>query len=220
MTYASTHMPQARQHPDPIRIIAISASIALNAALIAVLMRPMEIAPPAAADESHPVTIIVPDLKPLIPPIIPIKPIPQTVHKATVQPIPHPQPQPVVTKDSTLVSIPFIPPTIIDRGTTGDDNTHPGPADASLIPLTSPPPLYPRMAVRDGITGTVELELLVGVDGHVLEARVTHSSGNRMLDNAARDQVLRSWLFKPAIRNGVAVQARGILPIAFTLDGR
>mgnify|MGYP001551591983 CR=1 FL=1 len=219
MTRTSHHLPQARQHPDPIRIVAISASIAFNVAMIAVLMRPMEFTPARAQDESHPVTIIVPDPKPLVEPIK-VKPLLQPAHKTVALSTPHQQAQPVVTEKATPVSTEVIAPPPTDDTIDTGNNTPPGPVDASLTPISSPAPTYPLIALREGITGTVELELLVGVDGRVLEARVTRSSGNHMLDNAAREQVLRGWLFKPAIRNGIAVQARGILPIAFTLDGR
>ena len=98
--------------------------------------------------------------------------------------------------------------------------SNPPTVEASLMPIASPAPTYPRDALRDGVTGTVELELLVGVDGSVLQVRITRGSGNHQLDSAAREQVLRNWRFQPALRNGVPVQALGRVPIVFTLDGR
>jgi protein TonB len=72
--------------------------------------------------------------------------------------------------------------------------------------------------LRDGVQGTVMLQVLVDVDGHPLEVQVQHSSGNRQLDNAARRQVLEHWTFRPAMKDGRAVQAIGLVPIAFNLD--
>ena len=91
-------------------------------------------------------------------------------------------------------------------------------AGAQLQALESPPPTYPAEAVRDGASGTVLLEILVGIDGRALEARVVRSSGHRALDQAARRVVLSRWRFQPAQRNGHAVQAIGRVPIDFVLQ--
>ena len=69
-----------------------------------------------------------------------------------------------------------------------------------------------------GAQGTVTLRVLVDVDGSPLEVRVERSSGNRSLDNAARNQVLRQWKFQPATDNGRAVQAYGLVPVDFRLN--
>jgi protein TonB len=60
--------------------------------------------------------------------------------------------------------------------------------------------------------------VLVDVDGHPIDVQVQASSGNRALDDAARKQVLKKWLFRPARRNGTPVQAIGIVPIRFTMQ--
>ena len=73
------------------------------------------------------------------------------------------------------------------------------------------------MAKQRGITGTVLLQVLVGIDGRPLEVTVAQSSGNRELDEAARAQVLKRWSFQPASKNGQAVQAIGMVPIEFAL---
>ena len=46
---------------------------------------------------------------------------------------------------------------------------------------------------------------------------VSQSSGNRDLDEAARQQILKRWSFRPAMKNGQAVQALGLVPVAFSL---
>ena len=45
------------------------------------------------------------------------------------------------------------------------------------------------------------------------EVDVQRSSGDRLLDNAAREQVLEHWRFRPAMKDGRAVQAIGLVPI-------
>ena len=95
--------------------------------------------------------------------------------------------------------------------------TSTGPSPVQLAYLSAPAPAYPRMAKQRGITGTVLLQVLVGIDGRPLEVTVAQSSGNRELDEAARAQVLRRWSFQPASKNGQAVQAIGMVPIEFAL---
>jgi protein TonB len=88
----------------------------------------------------------------------------------------------------------------------------------SLEYASAPAPSYPRDALREGITGTVLLEVLVDVDGSPLKVTIHRSSGNRELDRTAQQQVLKHWRFRPASRNGAAVQAIGIVPIDFKLN--
>lgn len=65
--------------------------------------------------------------------------------------------------------------------------------------------------------GTVILRVLVGEDGAPLEVSIERSSGNRSLDTAARNQVLRRWKFQPAIDGGKPVRAYGLIPVDFKL---
>jgi protein TonB len=221
MVRNTTFQPHARQHPDPIRIVAISVSIALNAAMLALLMRPPEFTLPATDEPQIQAQVI--DTRPIPKPIDPLpieKPHSKPV-QTPVQPLQRQKDVVVISRQQTPVSIAVDANPLKD--TTTNQVTHEistQPVEASLTPIASPAPAYPRDALRDGITGTVELELLVGVDGSVLQVRITRSSGNHQLDSAARDQVLRNWRFQPALRNGIAVQALGRVPIVFTLDGR
>lgn len=221
MVRSTTFQPHARQHPDPIRIVAISVSIALNVAMLAFLMRPPEsILPIEQAETNNGIQIITP------PPVPPTPPVVRVVRQRPLPPHPtpqttmHPVVPPVITHTTTAMSTEAIPIPPIDTHQQNVGPSNPPTVESSLNPIASPAPIYPRDALREGITGTVELELLVGVDGSVLEVHVIRSSGNHQLDNAARDQVLRNWRFQPAMRGGIAVQALGRVPIVFTLDGR
>jgi D-alanyl-D-alanine endopeptidase (penicillin-binding protein 7) len=71
---------------------------------------------------------------------------------------------------------------------------------------TCAPPEYPQQALRDKQTGTVKLGFLVDKDGSVRDSRVNQSSGYAPLDDAARTAIAKCS-FKPAMENGVAVQA-------------
>src|SRR3546814_17401101 len=85
----------------------------------------------------------------------------------------------------------------------------------TLVPDTRP---FRSAALRAGLQGTGMLQVLVDVDGRPLQVDVEHSSGHRVLDNAARRYVLQNWTFRPAMRDGRPVQAVGLVPIAYSLD--
>ncbi len=214
---------RSHTRPDPIRIVAISASIALNVAMLALLVRPAEFVPIAQVEAP----IVTPWITPA-PPIpkdpLPIeKPHPQPPHPSLaqrVEPTHLPIAPPVISDDPSVIGITVDPNAIHDTGGGTITQDVAPPVVTSLTSIASPAPTYPRDALRNGITGTVELILLVDVDGHVLQVQIARSSGDRSLDNAARDQVLRNWRFQPAMRDGVAVQSLGKVPIVFTLDGR
>lgn len=70
------------------------------------------------------------------------------------------------------------------------------PAANSLRLVYAPPPRYPPDALRDGISGEVLLELTVGADGAVSEAKVVRSSPPRVFDREALAAVKR-WKFTP-----------------------
>jgi protein TonB len=78
-------------------------------------------------------------------------------------------------------------------------------------------PDYPARAAREGLTGTVTLSLLIGVNGKVADAKVQRSSGHKELDRAAVD-ALSMCKFKPATTNGVAEPAWGQIAYVWNLD--
>lgn len=67
-------------------------------------------------------------------------------------------------------------------------------------------PEYPRKALRNEETGTVTLQFLIGVDGHVVESRIERTSGSKDLDNAARS-ALSLCRFKPGLADGKPQQS-------------
>lgn len=89
--------------------------------------------------------------------------------------------------------------------------------DLPLQAVASPAPVYPRKALHAGLSGSVEIEVVVGVDGVPLSARIARSSGHRALDEAALAAVLSGWRFQPRVRDGEAVEAVARVPIEFVL---
>jgi TonB family protein len=62
------------------------------------------------------------------------------------------------------------------------------------------PPVYPAIAQSAGVQGVVILEVTIGADGRVADARVIRSIP--LLDASALDAV-RQWEFTPTLLNGV-----------------
>lgn len=75
---------------------------------------------------------------------------------------------------------------------------------------------YPPVARRRGLTGTLELELVVGSDGAIEQATLVRSSSHRVLDEAALRAVRDlSRLPFPESLPARAVRAR--VPVVFEL---
>ncbi len=77
--------------------------------------------------------------------------------------------------------------------------------------------LYPRMLRRMGITGTVELRILIGADGQVLRTQIRKSSGREAFDKVALSvpEIMR---FTPAFKSGEPLAVWLIVPIEFIMQ--
>jgi TonB family protein len=76
-------------------------------------------------------------------------------------------------------------------------------------------PVYPPIAQSARVQGVVIVELIIGADGHVADARVLRSIP--LLDQAAIDAV-RQWEFTPIHLNGAAVPAIMTATVQFSLQ--
>ena len=91
--------------------------------------------------------------------------------------------------------------------------------DAGTGVLTRPPalvqqvePVFPAELIDAGASGTVTLELDIGADGKVFEARVAQSAGEAF--DAAALAAARQFVFTPAEIDGVPAAVR----ISFSLE--
>jgi protein TonB len=204
------------------RILGISGTIAFNVAMLLVLLAPL----------SRPERPRLPDPQLVFDWITP-KPVPPDPPPVEVEMVP---PQPRAAPDvRPQPALPVVEQVVIDSGNlpvdpaveqpsldptlgAGIPSTPATPlAGARLEYLDAPAPRYPRDALVAGMEGTVLLRVRVGTDGRPLDVNVHQGSGYRVLDDAARRQVLRHWRFHPAMLDGRAVQATGIVPIDFKL---
>jgi protein TonB len=205
-------------HPDFRRIAAYAGAIALNLALLMLVSVPMQGGPDIALVRPPDVITRIVDIPKKKPEIVPV-----TKHVPTQPNVPVEHVRTPIT--TPPVDVPVVVPdgseAVVVPDTTSIDATTQvtGPVTGmSLEYASAPAPSYPRDALREGITGTVLLEVLVDVDGSPLKVTIHQSSGNRELDRAAQLQVQKHWRFRPASRNGTAMQAIGIVPIEFKLD--
>jgi TonB family protein len=78
-------------------------------------------------------------------------------------------------------------------------------------------PVYPQTAQNAGVQGVVILEITIGADGSVVDARVLRSIP--LLDQAALDAV-RQWQYEPTLLNGNPVPVILTATVNFTLQPR
>lgn len=217
------HAASPETRLDISRILGISSTLAINVLAMLMLMIPSNMPAPITWHEPKPTTEAVP--------IVPVKPQPEKqpekveVVKPRATPTPTPKPTTVSTPVEQSMTFPdgevFVETTIEPTSdVTGPPDIAPtGPLQGMRLEYANTPsPTYPRDAIRGNLQGTVILEVLVDVDGKPLKVSIHASSGHRILDQEAVRHVLRRWTFRPAMKDGRAMQAVGLVPIEFVLD--
>jgi TonB family protein len=110
------------------------------------------------------------------------------------------------------------PPAAAEGGNGSSSTSTAQPVTEVLI--ESPPkilrvikPIYPPVALRAGLKGTVILRVSVSEAGRVTDIEVLKGVPGGLTDSAV--QAVRSWRFEPAMRNGVHVPGVITIPIPF-----
>lgn len=205
--------------PNPVRIAATSTAIALHVVALLVLIAP--VAAPPSVDEPVVMRVVpiwpkekVP-LPPKPPEEVPVTPPQNTTTIVKPQQNVVPVDVPIVSEEGTELYV----PTIGEAGPVASANIDANPVAAVRLEYSdAPAPTYPRDAIRERRQGVVMLQVTVDVDGRPVDVVIAQSSGHRDLDAAARQQVLKRWRFKPAMKDGLAIQAIGMVPVNFTLN--
>ena len=76
------------------------------------------------------------------------------------------------------------------------------------------PVKYPAQAKKDGITGTVIVRCLIGVDGKADKLEVVESEPAGIFDDSALS-TLKYWQFRPGIKSGELVATWVKVPFKF-----
>jgi TonB family protein len=129
--------------------------------------------------------------------------------------------------DSSQAAVPSSPPQSISTGnrvvdTLASGNIN-GSAGDNMVPISVltrtnyVAPVYPRAALRRSLTGSVEVMFTVSTIGMVTDISVLRAEPEETFNQAAMDAVAE-WQFQPVIENGVAVEKRSAVRLAFDLE--
>jgi protein TonB len=232
MPYGAPEL-QSVARPYMVRALLVSATLSTMLFAAFGVLQPLLVrtsAPP-------PLTPIIwrHDMVPAPPPLLnvaPVRPVSPTAPSAAISGVPVPKPDAQVPVDRTI-------PTQQDlRGSTPGAGEGAGerplivepPAAEALpdfgtytyreqepAPVTMVRPEYPAMAKEAGVSGLVMVAVLVGKNGHVLDARIEPSHSILMLNDAALEAA-RKWVFTPALANQKPVAVWVAVPFHFTLQ--
>jgi periplasmic protein TonB len=87
-----------------------------------------------------------------------------------------------------------------------------------LTPVSQVPPMYPRRAMLDKISGWVRLEFIINEDGTVRDIQVVEADPRRGIFDHEASRALSRWKFHPQTVDGKPVPARATITINFKLD--
>ena len=123
-----------------------------------------------------------------------VPPAPPAPPPAPAMPVPPAPPAPPPTAVMPAPPVPPLPP----------------------VPPTTPlpPPMYPAQALKQGIGGTVILQIDVGADGKPTHVVVDRANPPGVFDDAAVAAAKR-WRFDPKLQDGHPVATRVQVPITF-----
>jgi periplasmic protein TonB len=210
-----------RAQPDMVRVAALSVAITLNLAALLLVMRPLA---PQIANAFQTVTV---ETVRIIEPPPPTPPPPPDI---VVKPLPKPLP---VTVPAHVVHVQQIAPPTVTTTPTIEPSDNNKPVVAPPSNLAPPPSMapgvvslayrasplkFPMQALHLHMSGTVLLRVLVDENGKPVDVVIEQSSGFKLLDNSAREQVLSTWLFQPAVIDGHAVRAWARVPVSFAFQ--
>jgi TonB family protein len=116
-----------------------------------------------------------------------------------------------------------------DRGNRGDGRGDSGQGSGAsgiggnwvenVTPIRTPETPYPLQSIRRNEQGLVMVLIKIDVNGFPSKAEIVQSSGSANLDQATIKQVMKKFRYKPAMRNGVAIESYAVLRHTFTLGG-
>ena len=217
--YADRFTPSPRLHPT-----SLAAAVGLNAAVLAALIfSAPEIVPAPLRTIMTTIDIPLPDPTPPPP-----EPQPEPVARA------RPQPRPV----ERIVNVPDQRADALVV-TNEPLNDYRPPIDVALPPpplpiptLTPLPtlvaaradprhardfqPTYPASERRAGAEGVVRVAVVIGTDGRVRAVERLSATSDAFW-HATERQALTRWRFRPATRDGIAVESSQILSVRFVL---
>jgi TonB family protein len=110
------------------------------------------------------------------------------------------------------VVVPFDFPVEGDEGAAANQAPRPTPKSFGQRPA------YPENLAAAGEVGGAILELVIGTDGSVTKVTTLRASHPEFAQSAAT--AVRTWVFGPAMKNGVPVESRWRTVIGYSTEGR
>jgi protein TonB len=120
------------------------------------------------------------------------------------------------TNGTVRIPIPVLTPKTVEVPS-GSIRYNPNEVDQPPRYLRTVPAQYPFLAKRDHIEGKVWLHFVVDLDGLAKETEVVKAEPEGIFEEAALKAIQR-YKFKPAIKDGEAVECNAALSIAFVLE--
>ena len=77
-------------------------------------------------------------------------------------------------------------------------------------------PPYPSQLLRTGVEGKAVVRVLIGTDGRVKQVAII-SADDPLFGDATERQALRKWRFRPATRDGAAVESWKQMTVRFEI---
>ncbi|MGH8126000.1 MAG: energy transducer TonB [Rhodanobacteraceae bacterium] len=194
----------------------MALTLALNLAIVLFALRPSTPYPIHAPLPRVLLAAILPPPPPVLtPPVVPtVRVAPHVMAPSFHVAMAHPAP---IALPVLSVLAP-VAPVQSAAGSSSNAIAPPGDSNATIAYETATPPRYPTRAMAAGIEGTVVLKVLVDPSGKPVKVMIAHSSGSRLLDEAALRHVLAAWRFHPATRSGRAIEAWALVPVRFNLN--
>jgi periplasmic protein TonB len=216
---AQGFLNQKQRHP-----IAMTAAISINAAAVIALMLAKTGVVPFDPDILTTYPVPAPTPTPDV-----VKPPESRTKEPTTNPVPH-TPDPIVPHDPIEPSggIEGTGDPVASGGTGEGARAEPRPEPtATPIPvITEPVPLpsaarefqppYPSQLLRMGVEGKVVVRVQIGVDGRVKQVAII-SADDPLFAEATERQALRKWRFKPATRDGTAIESWKQMTVRFEI---
>ncbi|MFZ9348812.1 MAG: energy transducer TonB [Arenimonas sp.] len=202
---------------SPARITAISATLAIHIVAFGLLMVPVSLPEPMAAQRTVTEIIFTKPEKPKPIPLLPVPPKPLAPVTAAparpaVTPLPKTDSAPATT-DQPLPGDVYVPEDNSPQGET-IGNSAGGDVDAST--RAQYPIAYPPAAIRGGITGVVIVLASYDATGTVTATRIYQPSRDKSLDRAALAGV-RKWKINPRRVQGQPVGGEALVEVRFNL---
>jgi protein TonB len=216
---ADGFLAQKRRHP-----LAMTIAIAINAAAVTALL----LAKSGYIVPVDPGMIVTNIPLPQEPDPVEVDKTPDTPVKKDPVYIPPPPVPATGDIDNILDGIDVLPPIRTaggsDEGAAVTPIPTPTPTPAPVLTGAAPDPRfagdfqpsYPPQLLRTGVEGKTVVKVLIGTDGRVKQVAIV-STDDPLFADATERQALRRWRFKPAMRDGVAVESWKQMTVRFEL---